>query len=127
MGSPYRAPIQWDNHADKAAKAEFDVNFANKSLSGTLMEKNGVEPAFYIENGIIEHNGFHAAARTRDTGIDLLGRGATSSKPFKAENLHVTGGLYGPHASELGGSFAEPQQKIGVVFGAKKDDKEATR
>ena len=121
------APIQWDNHADKAAKAEFDVNFANKSLSGTLMEKNGVEPAFYIENGIIEHNGFHAAARTRDTGIDLLGRGATSSKPFKAENLHVTGGFYGPHASELGGSFAEPQQKIGVVFGAKKDDKEATR
>lgn len=121
------APIQWDNHADKAAKAEFDVNFANKSLSGTLMEKNGVEPAFYIESGIIEHNGFHAAARTRDTGIDLLGRGATSSKPFKAENLHVTGGFYGPHASELGGSFAEPQQKIGVVFGAKKDDKEATR
>ena len=121
------APIQWDNHADKAAKAEFDVNFANKSLSGTLMEKNGVEPAFYIEKGIIEHNGFHAVARTRDTGIDLLGRGATSSKPFKAENLHVTGGFYGPHASELGGSFAEPQQKIGVVFGAKKDDKEATR
>ena len=121
------APIQWDNHADKAAKAEFDVNFANKSLSGTLTEKNGVEPAFYIEKGIIEHNGFHAVARTRDTGIDLLGRGATSSKPFKAENLHVTGGFYGPHASELGGSFAEPQQKIGVVFGAKKDDKEATR
>ena len=121
------APIQWDNHADKAAKAEFDVNFANKSLSGTLTEKNGVEPAFYIENGIIEHNGFRAVARTRDTGIDLLGRGATSSKPFKAENLHVTGGFYGPHASELGGSFAEPQQKIGVVFGAKKDDKEATR
>ena len=121
------APIQWDNHADKAAKAEFDVNFANKSLSGTLTEKNGVEPAFYIEKGIIEHNGFHAVARTRDTGIDLLGRGATSSKPFKAENLHVTGGFYGPHASEFGGSFADPQQKIGVVFGAKKDDKEATR
>lgn len=121
------APIQWDNHADKAAKAEFDVNFANKSLSGTLTEKNGVEPAFYIEKGTIEHNGFRAVARTRDTGIDLLGRGATSSKPFKAENLHVTGGFYGPHASELGGSFAEPQQKIGVVFGAKKDDKEATR
>lgn len=120
-------PIQWDNHADKAAKAEFNVNFANKSLSGTLMEKDGVEPAFYIENGIIEHNGFRATARTRDTGIDLLGRGATSSKPFKADNLHVTGGFYGPHASELGGSFAEPQQKIGVVFGAKKDDKEATR
>ena len=121
------APIQWDNHADKAAKAEFDVNFANKSLSGTLTEKNGVEPAFYIEKGTIEHNGFRAVARTRDTGIDLLGRGATSSKPFKAENLHVTGGFYGPHASELGGSFAEPQQKIGVAFGAKKDDKEATR
>ncbi|CWO82591.1 lactoferrin-binding protein B [Neisseria meningitidis] len=121
------APIQWDNHADKAAKAEFNVNFANKSLSGTLMEENGVEAAFYIENGIIEHNGFRATARTRDTGIELLGRGATSSKPFKADNLHVTGGFYGPHASELGGSFAEPKHKIGVVFGAKKDDKEATR
>ncbi|HGT4316481.1 TPA: transferrin-binding protein-like solute binding protein [Neisseria meningitidis] len=121
------APIQWDNHADKAAKAEFDVNFANRSLSGTLTEENGVEAAFYIENGIIEHNGFRATARTRATGIDLLGRGATSSKPFKADNLHVTGGFYGPHASELGGSFAEPQHKIGVVFGAKKDDKEATR
>lgn len=121
------APIQWDNHADKAAKAEFDVNFANKSLSGTLMEKDGVEPAFYIEKGIIEHNGFRATARTRDTGIDLLGRGATSSKPFKADNLHVTGGFYGPHASELGGSFAEPQHKIGVVFGAKKDNKEVEK
>ncbi|HEZ1378189.1 TPA: transferrin-binding protein-like solute binding protein [Neisseria meningitidis] len=121
------APIQWDNHADKAAKAEFDVNFANKSLSGTLMEKDGVEPAFYIEKGIIEHNGFRATARTRDTGIDLLGRGATSSKPFKADNLHVTGGFYGPHASELGGSFAEPQHKIGVVFGAKKDMQEVEK
>lgn len=121
------APIQWDNHADKAAKAEFDVNFANKSLSGTLMEKDGVEPAFYIEKGIIEHNGFRATARTRDTGIDLLGRGATSSKPFKADNLHVTGGFYEPHASELGGSFAEPQHKIGVVFGAKKDMQEVEK
>ncbi|HEZ1422631.1 TPA: transferrin-binding protein-like solute binding protein [Neisseria meningitidis] len=121
------APIQWDNHADKAAKAEFDVNFANKSLSGTLMEKDGVEPAFYIEKGIIEHNGFRATARTRDTGIDLLGRGATSSKPFKADNLHVTGGFYGPHASELGGSFAETQHKIGVVFGAKKDMQEVEK
>ncbi|WP_061700910.1 transferrin-binding protein-like solute binding protein [Neisseria meningitidis] len=121
------APIQWDNHADKAAKAEFDVNFADKSLSGTLTEKDGVEPAFYIEKGIIEHNGFSATARTRDTGIDLLGRGATSSKPFKADNLRVTGGFYGPHASELGGSFAEPQHKIGVVFGAKKDNKEVEK
>lgn len=33
-------PIQWDNHADKkAAKAEFDVDFGEKSISGTLTEK----------------------------------------------------------------------------------------
>lgn len=62
-------PIQWDNKADKAAKAEFDVDFGNKSISGTLTEQNGVEPAFRIENGVIEGNGFHATARTRDNGI----------------------------------------------------------
>lgn len=68
-------PIQWDNKADKAAKAEFDVDFGNKSISGTLTEQNGVEPAFRIENGVIEGNGFHATARTRDNGINLSGNG----------------------------------------------------
>ncbi|HGO7093343.1 TPA: transferrin-binding protein-like solute binding protein [Neisseria meningitidis] len=98
-------PIQWDNHADKAAKAEFDVDFGKKSISGTLTEKNGVEPAFHIENGKIEGNGFHATARTRDNGIDLSGQGSTRSQSFKADNLLVTGGFYGPKAEELGGTI----------------------
>lgn len=154
-------PIQWDNHADKkAAKAEFDVDFGEKSISGTLTEKNGVEAAFYIEKGVIDGNGFHATARTRDNGINLSGNDSTNPQSFKANNLLVTGGFYGPQAEELGGTIfnkdgkslditedteheaeveneaeagvgeqLEPEVKpqFGVVFGAKKDNKEVEK
>lgn len=149
-------PIQWDNKADKAAKAEFDVDFGKKSISGMLTEKNGVEAAFHIENGVIEGNGFHATARTRDNGINLSGNGSTNPQSFKANNLLVTGGFYGPQAEELGGTIfnndgkslditedteneaeteadvgerLEPEVKhqFGVVFGAKKDNKEVEK
>lgn len=150
-------PIQWDNHADKkAAKAEFNVDFGEKSISGTLTEKNGVEPAFHIENGKIEGNGFHATARTRDNGINLSGNGSTNPKTFQASDLRVEGGFYGPQAEELGGTIfnndgkslditedteneaeaeagvgeqLEPEVKpqFGVVFGAKKDNKEVEK
>lgn len=98
-------PIQWDNHADKAAKAEFNVDFGEKSISGTLTEKNGVQPAFHIENGKIEGNGFYATARTRENGINLSGNGSTNPKTFQASDLRVEGGFYGPQAAELGGTI----------------------
>lgn len=99
-------PIQWDNQADKeAAKAKFTVDFGGKSISGTLTEENGVEPAFYIEKGVIDGNGFHATAHTRDTGINLSGTGSTNPQRFKASNLRVEGGFYGPKAEELGGTI----------------------
>lgn len=149
-------PIQWDNKADKAAKAEFDVDFGEKSISGTLTEQNGVEAAFHIENGVIEGNGFHATARTRDNGINLSGTGSTNPKTFQANDLRVEGGFYGPQAEELGGTIfnkdgkslditedteneaeaeagvgeqLEPEVKhqFGVVFGAKKDNKEVEK
>ncbi|HFC8373588.1 TPA: transferrin-binding protein-like solute binding protein, partial [Neisseria meningitidis] len=161
-------PIQWDNHADKeAAKAVFTVDFGEKSISGTLTEKNGVEPAFRIENGVIEGNGFHATARTRDDGIDLSGQGSTKPQIFKANDLRVEGGFYGPKAEELGGIIfnndgkslgitegtenkveadvdvdvdvdvdadadveqlkPEVKPQFGVVFGAKKDNKEVEK
>lgn len=153
-------PIQWDNQADKTAKAKFTVDFGGKSISGTLTEKNGVQPAFYIENGKIEGNGFHATARTRDNGINLSGNDSTNPQSFKANNLLVTGGFYGPQAEELGGTIfnndgkslditedteheaeveneaeagvdeqLEPEVKpqFGVVFGAKKDNKEVEK
>lgn len=161
-------PIQWDNHADKeAAKAVFTVDFGKKSISGTLTEKNGVEPAFRIENGVIEGNGFHATARTRDDGIDLSGQGSTKPQIFKANDLRVEGGFYGPKAAELGGIIfnndgkslgitegtenkveadvdvdvdvdvdadadveqlkPEVKPQFGVVFGAKKDNKEVEK
>lgn len=153
-------PIQWDNKADKAAKAEFTVDFGGKSISGKLTEKNGVEAAFHIENGVIDGNGFHATARTRDNGINLSGNDSTNPQSFKANNLLVTGGFYGPQAEELGGTIfnndgkslgitedteneaeaeveneagvgeqlkPEAKPQFGVVFGAKKDNKEVEK
>ncbi|HEY9987114.1 TPA: transferrin-binding protein-like solute binding protein [Neisseria meningitidis] len=119
--------IQKDSYANQAAKAEFDVDFGEKSLSGKLTEKNDTNPAFYIEKGVIDGNGFHALARTRENGVDLSGQGSTNPQSFKASNLLVEGGFYGPQAAELGGNIIDSDRKIGVVFGAKKDDKEATR
>ena len=110
-------PIQWDNHADKkAAKAVFTVDFGEKSISGTLTEKNGVQPAFHIENGKIEGNGFHATARTRDNGINLSGNGSTNPKTFQASDLRVEGGFYGPQAAELGGTiFNNDGKSLGIT------------
>nr|WP_127274867.1 transferrin-binding protein-like solute binding protein [Neisseria meningitidis] len=111
-------PIQWDNQADKTAKAEFTVDFGGKSISGTLTEKNGVEPAFHIENGKIEGNGFYATARTRDNGINLSGTGSTDPKTFQASNLRVEGGFYGPKAEELGGIiFNNDGKSLGITEG----------
>ncbi|WP_127249106.1 transferrin-binding protein-like solute binding protein [Neisseria meningitidis] len=112
-------PIQWDNQADKeAAKAEFDVDFGRKSISGKLTEQNGVEPAFYIEKGVIDGNGFHATAHTRDTGINLSGTGSTNPQRFKASNLRVEGGFYGPQAEELGGIiFNNDGKSLGITEG----------
>ncbi|HGG9558246.1 TPA: transferrin-binding protein-like solute binding protein [Neisseria meningitidis] len=112
-------PIQWDNHADKeAAKAEFTVDFGRKSISGKLTEKNGVEPAFHIENGKIEGNGFYATAHTRDTGINLSGTGSTNPTTFQANGLRVEGGFYGPQAEELGGIiFNNDGKSLGITEG----------
>lgn len=119
--------IQKDSYANQGAKAEFDVDFGAKSLSGKLTEKNDTHPAVYIENGVIDGNGFHATARTRDNGIDLSGQGSTSPQSFKANNLLVTGGFYGPQAAELGGNIIDGDRKFGAVFGAKKDNKEVEK
>ncbi|HGO7547643.1 TPA: transferrin-binding protein-like solute binding protein [Neisseria meningitidis] len=119
--------IQKDSYANQGVKAEFDVDFGAKSLSGKLTEKNDTHPAVYIENGVIDGNGFHATARTRDNGIDLSGQGSTSPQSFKANNLLVTGGFYGPQAAELGGNIIDSDRKFGAVFGAKKDNKEVEK
>ncbi|HEZ3609599.1 TPA: transferrin-binding protein-like solute binding protein [Neisseria meningitidis] len=119
--------IQKDNYANQGAKAEFDVDFGAKSLSGKLTEKNDTTPAFYIEKGVIDGNGFHALAHTRENGIDLSGQGSINPKNFKADNLLVTGGFYGPQAAELGGNIIDSDRKFGAVFGAKKDNKEVEK
>lgn len=117
-------PAQWNNRAgdfrqNGMSKAEFDVDFGARSLSGTLTEHNGVEPAFYLENGVIEGNGFSADVRTRENGIDVSGTGSTSPNLLHIEGIRAQGGFYGPNAQELGGAFYSDQYKTGAVFGAK--------
>ncbi|MCL5912024.1 transferrin-binding protein-like solute binding protein [Neisseria meningitidis] len=119
--------IQKDSYANQGAKAQFTVDFGKKSISGTLTEKNDTHPAVYIEKGVIDGNGFHATARTRDNGIDLSGQGSTNPQRFEANNLLVTGGFYGPQAAELGGNIIDSDRKFGAVFGAKKDNKEVEK
>ncbi|HFC2610130.1 transferrin-binding protein-like solute binding protein [Neisseria gonorrhoeae] len=68
---PGTTSIQKDSYANQGAKAEFTVDFGKKSIFGTLTEKND----FYIEKGVIDGNGFHALAHTRNNGIDLSGQG----------------------------------------------------
>ncbi|HGH6181605.1 TPA: transferrin-binding protein-like solute binding protein [Neisseria meningitidis] len=119
--------IQKDNYANQGVKAQFTVDFGAKSLSGKLTEKNDTHPAFYIEKGVIDGNGFHALARTRENGVDLSGQGSTNPQSFKASNLLVEGGFYGPQAAELGGNIIDSDRKIGVVFGAKKDMQEVEK
>ncbi|ENS5971269.1 TPA: transferrin-binding protein-like solute binding protein, partial [Neisseria gonorrhoeae] len=72
---PGTTSIQKDSYANQGAKAEFTVDFGKKSIFGTLTEKNDTNPAFYIEKGVIDGNGFHALAHTRNNGIDLSGQG----------------------------------------------------
>lgn len=72
---PGTTSIQKDSYANQGAKAEFTVDFGKKSIFGTLTEKNDTNPAFYIEKGVIDGNGFHALAHTRNNGIDLFGQG----------------------------------------------------
>ncbi|WP_225972142.1 transferrin-binding protein-like solute binding protein [Taylorella equigenitalis] len=104
-------------------RAEFDVNFADRKINGSLIATNGTSAAFKI-TADIEKNGFTGKANTVDTNglnIDPLSTGA--SDRIKVVDATVTGAFYGPDASEMGGSFNSNDKsngKAAVVFGAKR-------
>lgn len=100
----------WQSEAGKgeyASKANFDVNFADKKLTGTLTEKQGVEPAFKI-TADIQDNGFAGkVAIARETGIDLDPGQQQNKQILKTiTNSNVQGGFYGENAKHLAGTFA---------------------
>lgn len=125
---------------DKNAVAEFDVNFADKKLTGKLKRHDNQNTVFNInadfKNG---KNDFEGTAHANNVAIDSQNTQANTSRVnFTAT---VKGAFYGPNATELGGYFTyngkqnntttdnssvstasnhSKNARAAVVFGAKK-------
>ncbi|QGM80995.1 transferrin-binding protein-like solute binding protein [Otariodibacter oris] len=101
--------------------SEFNVNFADKQLSGILydeIDNKGNIKAFNLI-GNINKNGFTGLASTFDEyNVDNGSELGGNTINFK--DVSVNGGFFGPNANELGGHFYynKDNTKIGVVFGA---------
>lgn len=92
-----------DKERKKNAVAEFDVNFAEKKLTGTLKRHDTGNPVFTINaNFQSGKNNFTGTATAKDLVIDGKNTQDTSRVNFTAT---VNGAFYGPKASELGGYF----------------------
>lgn len=120
---------------DKNALAEFNVDFAEKKLTGTLKRHDTGNTVFSIEaNFKNSGNAFEGTARAKDVVIDSQNTQTTPKVNFTTT---VNGAFYGPKASELGGYFTyngnstdknsstvspsnSANARAAVVFGAKK-------
>lgn len=128
-----------DKRQDKNAPAEFNVDFNNKKLTGTLKRHDNQNPVFKInatfQNG---RNDFEGTATAENFVID--GKDSQGNTPINI-TTKVNGAFYGPNATELGGYFTyngnptatnsessstvpsppnSPNARAAVVFGAKK-------
>ena len=104
--------------------ANFDIDFDQKSVNGKLITKGRKDPVFNI-TGEIAGNGWKGTASTAEAnaGGDKVDSSSTG-KSIVIKDAEVTGGFYGPNATEMGGSFAHKNSgddgKVSVVFGTKK-------
>ncbi|WP_118794234.1 transferrin-binding protein-like solute binding protein [Haemophilus influenzae] len=123
----------------KNAVAEFDVNFADKTLKGVLKRHDTQNPVFNIEADFENGRNDFTGKATANVVIDPQNTQATSKVNFTAT---VNGAFYGPNATELGGYFTyngknpadknsesssavsspsnSPNARAAVVFGAKR-------
>lgn len=129
-----------DKERKNNAVAEFNVNFVNKKLTGTLKRHDNGNPVFSIEaNFNNSSNAFTGTATANNVAIDSQSTQGTSKVNFKTT---VNGAFYGPNATELGGYFTyngkdtitknsenssavssssnSEKARAAVVFGAKK-------
>lgn len=88
-------------------RANFDVNFKDKRITGTLTAENRSEATFTIE-AMIEGNGFKGTEKTGNGGFAPDQNSSTGTHKVHITNAAVQGGFYGPNAEELGGWFAYP-------------------
>ncbi len=131
-----------DKERSKNAVAEFDVNFAEKKLTGELKRHDNGNTVFNIEATFPNGNAFTGKATANDVAIDSKNTQGTSKVNFTAT---VNGAFYGPHATELGGYFTyngnstaanssavsspsnSEKARAAVVFGAKKQQVEKNK
>lgn len=104
--------------------ANFDIDFASKTVNGKLITKGRTEPVFSI-TGKIAGNGWTGTASTAEANAGGYKIDSSSTgKSIVIKDAKVTGGFYGPNATEMGGSFAHKNSgddgKVSVVFGTKK-------
>ena len=104
-------------------RAEFKVNFAEKTLNGMLTAKDRIAPVFTI-TAQIQGNGFSGVAKTGENGFALDPKN-TIDPGYTRIQADVSGGFYGKNAIEMGGSFSGntlkgESGKAAVVFGTKR-------
>ncbi|WP_411350625.1 transferrin-binding protein-like solute binding protein [Moraxella lincolnii] len=104
--------------------ANFDIDFASKTVNGKLITKGRTEPVFSI-TGKIAGNGWTGTASTAEANAGGYKIDSSSTgKSIVIKDAKVTGGFYGPNATEMGGSFVHKNNgddgKVSVVFGTKK-------
>lgn len=104
-------------------RAEFKVNFAEKTLNGMLTAKDRTAPVFTI-TATIQGNGFSGVAKTGENGFALDPKN-TIDPGYTRIQADVSGGFYGKNAIEMGGSFSGntlkgESGKAAVVFGTKR-------
>lgn len=104
--------------------ANFDIDFGSKTVNGKLITKGRTEPVFSI-TGKIAGNGWTGTASTAEANAGGYKIDSSSTgKSIVIKDAKVTGGFYGPNATEMGGSFVHKNNgddgKVSVVFGTKK-------
>ncbi|PRL26857.1 Transferrin-binding protein 2 precursor [Haemophilus influenzae] len=129
-----------DKERKNNALAEFNVNFVNKKLTGTLKRHDNQNTVFSIDATFNNGNDFTGKATAKDLVIDG-NNSHTGNTPINI-TTEVKGAFYGPNATELGGYFTyngnnptatnsessstvpsppnSPNARAAVVFGAKK-------
>ncbi|HFA3445232.1 TPA: transferrin-binding protein-like solute binding protein [Neisseria gonorrhoeae] len=113
------------SNQENGNRAKFDVNFKDKTITGTLTAENRSEATFTI-NAMIDGNGFKGTAKTGNDGFAPDQNNSTVTHKVHIANAEVQGGFYGPKAEEMGGWFAYPgngqTKNATVVFGAKRQE-----
>ena len=102
--------------------ADFDIDFASKTVNGKLITKDRKDPVFNIK-GEIAGNGWTGKASTAEANAGGYKIDSSSTgKSIVIKDAEVTGGFYGPNANEMGGSFTHnaDDSKVSVVFGTRK-------